>query len=336
METLYQDHMQRTISSVGRDLHAHPLCRNRAILPTRALEDLANQIVLWLDNLLPGGVVWGISRAGKSQASMYMARNFNELTGLSIPIAMISMWSPSQTSITERRFFQELLHCIGYAIPNSGTAAEKRRRAIDLMKEQALEKMEYRYLLIVDEAQNLAVPQYEHLSDLYNALNMENIQLITVSVGSPELLTMKERFRAEGKGNMIGRFMTAVHRFDGILGFADFARIVESLDFGSEFPVGSDISYTQYYLPVAFGSGFRLSNCSQEMWTVLLNECHKAGMTKISELPMQPITALISWILKTLSKQDRADLDVSSEFLAEAVQRVSLLQILDLAKAQHP
>jgi len=53
----------------------HPLLKDNAVLATRPLEVFINTINEWLENLIPGGVVWGYQRVGKTRAVRYLMNN---------------------------------------------------------------------------------------------------------------------------------------------------------------------------------------------------------------------------------------------------------------------
>ena len=107
----------------------HPLLKDNAVLPTRALEEFVNTVRLWLDNLLPGSIVYGLPRVGKTQAIQFLMNNVKQMLGSPIPVSLISCWEYTYQGTTENRFFTELLHVLRYEMPKSGTAAIKRRQS---------------------------------------------------------------------------------------------------------------------------------------------------------------------------------------------------------------
>ena len=166
--------------------------------------------------------------------------------------------------------------------------------------------------------------------DLHNQLKIADIRLITILVGQPELLTMKNDLRSSRQKHLLGRFMTATHQFEGVIGKQDFRRMNRALDSGSEYPDGSGCSYTRYFIPKAFGSGWRLLKHSDSIWKVLIEACRSEGIRKFKELPMQPLTALLRWLLQSLAEIDDVNLDLHRPLIEEAVYRVAISQIEDL------
>ncbi len=318
------------------DISHHPLMKDNAILPTRALEEFVNAVRLWLDNLLPGAIIFGLPRIGKTQGIRYLMDNVSDLLGSSIPITLISCWEYTASGTTENRFFSEMLHALGYELVGSGTAALKRRRVIDCMVERAADVHEHRYLILVDEARWLSDAHYRFLMDLHNQLKMADIRLIVLLVGQPELQEIKENLRSARKRHLLGRFMTGSHRFTGVVGLPDFRRMLMALDQGSEYPAASGISFTQYFVPKAFAVGWRLSAHADRIWSILDTVCRRENIPKTDELPIQPLTACLRWLLKTLNDMDQEALELNDSFIEEAIYRVALLQIEDHASLGAP
>ena len=124
--------------------------------------------------------------------------------------------------------------------------------------------------------------------------------------------------------------MTASHQFEGLVGLVDFRLLTEALDSGSEYPNGSNCSYTQYFLPEAYGAGFRFNNYADLIWNTLLSVCRKEGIKKFKELPMQPVSALIRYLLRYLSELDSSTLELNESQVENAISNSTLIQIDDL------
>ena len=311
------------------DVQMHPVFKDSFVLPSRPVEEFVNVLITWLENLLPGGIVWGFMRMGKTQAVRYVMRNIDSLIGSNIPCYLFSAWDTALQPVTENRLFQELLSAVGYKMPESGTAAIKRRRLIDFLIQQAQTAGEHRILLFIDEAQWLTTRQFRLLMDLHNQLKLADIRLVVILVGQPELVELKSSLRSAGQGHLLGRFMTGVHRFEGITGEPDLLRLLWAMDAGSEYPAGSGVSYTAYFVPQAFQNGFRLEKHAHSIWATITELCEKKGFTKVGELPMQGITALLRTVLVQLSLADAPDLDLSTTLIVDAFESVSSHQIFD-------
>ena len=130
--------------------------------------------------------------------------------------------------------------------------------------------------------------------------------------------------------------MTASYRFTGVVGLPDFRRALNALDSGSEYPIGSGTTFTQYFVPKAYKAGWRFSIHADRIWNILDTVCRKENIPIADELPMQPLTACFRWLLKTLSDIDAGDLEMTDALIEEAIYRVALLQIEDHASQGAP
>ena len=96
----------------------HPLQTDTAILPTDALEAFVNQLRFWLANLIPGALMHGNPRVGKTAAARFVELHRMLCLGSLIPVTIMSASEGKTTSITENRFFGALLSALGYAMPH--------------------------------------------------------------------------------------------------------------------------------------------------------------------------------------------------------------------------
>lgn len=317
-------------------IETHPVIRDTAILPTRPLSDLVEQLRQWLSSRLPGAIVWGSPRIGKTQAITYILNNGRTIFQSPMPISILNAWDPTYSSLTENRFFREVLESIGYASPASGTAADKRRRAATFMIDRVQHVKEYRYLLFIDEAQWLDPVQMRYLMDLHNLLKRKQVRLITILVGQPEIMELKDSLRQAGQNHFLGRFMTDVHRFDGMESASDLKELCLSFDDRSEYPEGSSVSFTAYFVPQAWEGGWRLAEQVPLVWRVLQELIRAEGVARCKELPMQPMMALLVRLLELLREEDRPDLTLERAPIEEALLEGALIQISDHACMKHP
>ena len=311
------------------DITTHPVFRDSFVLPSRPVEEFVNVLITWLENLLPGGVIWGFMRMGKTQAVRYVMRNIQVLVGARIPCYLMSAWDTTMQPATENRVFQELLYAVGYQMPETGKASIKRRRLIDFLIQQAKSVGEHRVLLFVDEAQWLNTRQFRVLMDIHNQLKLSDVRLVVILVGQPELVELKSSLRNAGQGHLLGRFMTGVHHFEGITSEADLTRLTWAMDAGSEYPADSGISFTQFFVPIAFEHGFRLEKSAHSIWSTIAALCDKQGFARIDELPMQGVIALLRTVLVQLSLNDGPKLKLSDDLIVDAFESVASHQIFD-------
>lgn len=242
-------------------------------------------------------------------------------------MVFLSTWEPSPTSTTENRFFGEVLYALDYALPYSGTAAIKRRRAIDFIIEKTHDKKEHRFLFLIDEAQWLSISQLHYLMDIHNQLKRFNIRLIAILVGQPQLLLLKNELRTLKERQLIGRFMTGTHEFYGLRTLEDLKKIMAAID--SE-PEGTGCSYTGFFAPSAYEHGWRLEKHADQTWKILNEILGREGITRIVDgLPMQPFTAYFIWLMRTIHKMDSPEFKLNDGIIEKGLYQVAI-QFRDL------
>lgn len=313
----------------GSDLFRHPLMCDLAILPTTAIEHFVNTVRTWLELLLPGALVIGNWRIGKSHATQFLARNLPELLGLHIPTYVLRIHDVEGKYVSRKEFFVELLRALGYGLTQRGNASDKFHQAVDFVAERVRANGEHRALLFVDEAQWMTTAMYRYLMAFHNELRSKDVRLIVILVGQPELRQVREGMVGEGKGHILGRFMTATHEFRGVTGVEDLRKIARSLDQDSEYPPGSGWSYTYFFVPQAFEAGWRLEDHVDALWRALTDVCAANSLPEITELPMQAIVAMFRALMLELHDRDAPDLGLPAEAVTYAIKTIAFQQIQD-------
>lgn len=305
----------------------HPILSDGMILPTNELERLTNEIDCWLNELSTGGCVWGNQRIGKTMGIRFLLKHGAKLLGADIPSAIVSVWEPTSSSTTENRFFMEILRTLGHEFPRSGTAADKRIRLLNLIEDMVRRKDEHRFLLFLDEAQFLTDAQLRFLMDIHNQLKLNDIRLITVLVGQPELRHRRMHLLKTGRNHLVSRFFCNEFEFKGPRTEKDLKTILRHIDKNTEWPKDSGISYTEHFAPKAYKNSWRLEHQSTRILTQLKSVMVERSLPTNGELPMQAIIALIRRLLKEVQKIDSKDLQMSDTLIAESIKRVAIINI---------
>ncbi len=196
-----------------------------------------------------GMAVDGRQRCGKTHACHYLRDTLAETMGY--PVATF-LWSIPEFATTERDFVQERLRDSGCHSISHRDIAVLRGRLYDHIAETAISMGGHRAIIIVDEAQNLTRQQYHYLHHTDNNLEKRKIRPFFVLIGQPELRTMTSSWAQSNGFQVVGRFFTRQHQYNGIA-LADLPLIVEGFDE----PVGgaSEATYA-HALPEAYRAGW--------------------------------------------------------------------------------
>lgn len=182
-------------------------------------------------------------------------------------------------------------------------------------------------ILIVDEIQHWRANDFQLLADLHNYLQAKSIHPTLIGFAQSEIYGKVEGFRAVNSYQIIARFFPEIIPFQGCRNSDDLASILRACDEGSEFPSGSGVSYTAYFVPKAFAIGFRLCSLTDIFWISL---CESAKGKYAKNIPMQHVRESIIDLLLMVAPHDSALLEVDSKLVSEAVRRTGLHDFCDV------
>jgi hypothetical protein len=183
------------------------------------------------------------------------------------------------------------------------------------------------YVLLIDEMQLLNDVDLQQLVCFHNQLELQDLRMTAISFAQPEILHRRTSLLANNARQIIGRFLSDTLQFDGCANEGDFGNLLRSYDLASEYPEGSGITYTQFFFPVAFLSGFRLESYRTTMWDAL----HRAaGSIAKQGVPMEHICLTIEDLLLSLRRQDSPDFRLSPQDIDAAVSASKLRSFSDV------
>jgi len=266
-------------------LGTHPVEMGGYILPTMEVKRLMERLTRVVMNRLPGMIVYGRPRIGKTK-SVELALNYLPMQiGEYFPI--LSTRCKSYRVPTEEKFFGDILSDFKFSFPAKRSPTAMRQQIVNLMLEQGERSKLRRVMLVIDEAQRLTELQYNWLIDIYNDLDSEKISMTVICVGQSELIDRRTYFLETKKSQIIGRFMTNEHEFFGIRTLKEVEHCLMCYDEVSEYPENSGYTYTRYFFPEAFSKGYRLKQCAKEVFDIFKDIRKEHGLSKKMEIPME-------------------------------------------------
>lgn len=275
---------------------AHPIEQGGYILPTMEVKRLMESLTKIVINRLPGMIVYGRPRIGKSRSVEFALNYLPAQLGTFFPILRTQCKSYRVPS--EEKFFGDLLADFKFAFPSKRNPSLMRRQIVNLMLEQGERSQMRRIMLVIDEAQRLTEYHYNWLMDIYNELDYAKISMTVISVGQPELLARRTFFLEQKKAQIIGRFMTNEHEFYGIRSLEEVEHCLMCYDDVTEYPEKSGCSYTRYFFPDAFDNGKRLKSYANDLFNLFKELRLEHGLSKKMEIPMEYFTFTVENALK--------------------------------------
>lgn len=177
------------------------------------------------------------------------------------------------------------------------------------------------FVLIVDEAQLLSDTDLEQLFVLHNALDLMKIKMTTIFFAQPQIMHRRAALLVTGQHQIIARFLSEPIAFEGCSSKAELQSLLKSYDEQSEYPEGSGWSYTRFFLPDAFASGFRLHRYASKLWETLIAA---AGPLGLGMVPMEHVCLSIEYLLLASKKEDCTNFVISDKEIEMAVESSNL------------
>ena len=174
------------------------------------------------------------------------------------------------------------------------------------------------FVLILDENQTLTVDAYNELSVIHNKLEDRGINMTTLGFGQSEILNKQSLLFSLGATNLVARFLCEPIKFVGCLSLDDFTTLLNEYDSNKEYPLDSGCTYTQFFLPLAYASGFRLAQAGELIWSALINVAGEAGA---AALPLEHTLRVVEDILMRSRHIDNAEFSLSNEMVAIAIDK---------------
>lgn len=304
---------------------AHPVYDGGYIFLTNQAAIMNRKINIWIRNRIPGAIIYGRPRLGKTKAINYNIRVLEEQWGERANFYYVT--TTSYAHITENIFFEELLRSIGHPETRKGTIVEKRIRVNRFLIGKASLTGAKKIVFFIDEAQRLTEKQYDLLMDVYNELYANGITLTTILVGQIELKRIRSTFY--GYKDMIReRFMTDLYEFHGIEDIADLKLCLRQYDQELTFPEKSGWTFTRYYYPSQFETGFRLENYAKQSYDSFWQIQQEHSLTAFQQVPMQYFTLFVEYILREYGIEGLDCQDLSKDSIRDAILMTGYGQML--------
>lgn len=302
----------------------HPMLTQEYAIYTPPIAEFFNVICEWIDNKVPGGYVYGMSRLGKSRAIKFWMRSLIQ-ERYQGRVAFFHMHYRHHERPSELLFLGELLSALENIFEAHGTKADKFKRAINHMCTRAQNLKTNYVMLMIDEAQFMHEQEYQWLCNIHNELDRLGYRFTVVSVGSHELTYQHEVFAMAESAYLMARFMVRSQMFHGIRNQAELEYVLNGYDEQSEWPENSGISFTQYFFPRAFKSGFRIADVSECMWNIFVDLAPER-IQKYLNIPMEHIAKSVEYLFRELSSKNLLLVQINEDLIRKSIKQTAYEQ----------
>ena len=144
-------------------------------------------------------------------------------------------------------------------------------------------------------------------------------------MGQQELLSVKTALQRSRKTQIVARLMVEEIAFHGVRDAAEAATCLAGYD-RTNFPRGSDWSFTRIYMPQAVDGGYALADDAAALWEAFDGLHHKQGLPGDLEIPMESFTRLVEIVLKESTLRDAPAYRPDPALWKEAIRSCSHVQ----------
>ena len=292
----------------------HPLVRNKLRMitpPIKKVYSVVEQVIVHHD---PGTCFAGAFRMGKSlgleSVRAECARTFPD-----IPSHILI--AKDHLDPNEAEFYGDILEDYRHGGARSGRAGERKKKIFARWEAEARSKASDRYLLFVDEAENWKEQELIWLRDMTNVMEKRNVEIQTLMFGDTALLLRRAELLEQRRTDLIGRFLLSLHEFHGHQGPEDLTETFALLDNAEkyDFPSGSGIAMSQFFLPRAFQNGWRMASEAPTCWAEFVEVASRKGSAAKNVGMQWVMRAIRNFLFAHVSKDSAVFMGTHEEWL---------------------
>lgn len=296
----------------------HPITRRRYTVPTPMLKSAYVVTRERVYSRRTGLVFFGETRAGKTTCALSIKDYLEE----EFPNVYVTLATARHTNRpVDGHVYRLILEGSGHVCAKRNDPNLLLRNVVADVQICTNQRHGDQYVLIIDEVNLLNEADLSNLLELHNALNLLDIRMTTVSFGQPEILDRISSLLAQEKKQIVARFFRAPKPFHMCDSASSLNELLSYLDEKTEWPDGSGCTYTQFFFPLAYRSGFRMSKYTQNIWTALDTACSGSheGCT------MEIVALAVEWLYLAMWRDDSSDFSLTDDDIAAALEAADVM-----------
>ncbi|MFZ6049808.1 AAA family ATPase [Pseudomonas sp. CR3202] len=291
---------------------AHPLQTHEALFIT---EQMSRALHLCLDRVTArrSAVLFeGASRVGKSRCSEYVTGQLKD----TLPEVFTTRHIARHRDPGKRQSALKELCASEHVLPEA-RGVDYLQHLLAYIEGQVTGRPAPQCVLVIDQIQRWLQNDFHVLADLYDYLESSGIQLTVIGFGQANAISERlSAFRVLEHDQLVARFFSEIIEFKGCENVGQLTAILQACDAGSEYPVGSGISYTAFFAPAAFAAGFRLAPLADWFWKAFAT---RVKGKYVDNLPMQHVREAILDLLLLIAPHDSVLFEIDERMIQEAV-----------------
>lgn len=270
-------------SSALYDKLGHPLLLKSVVLPTSAVADVITKVRSAAMLRQHSISFSGPSGSGKSQAlrgvSIELRKHFPD-------VSIFTHHILNQPSNSTRGFFKHFL-VTTQAGSTFGETYDLRSRLTNKLLESALLSRLKLVLMLIDESQQMTIEDFNFLKDVGNHLEFHGAHILVVMMAEePTFQNVLSRLRQSDRKGLAARFALKNLEFKTMREREDYQSLFDLID-QQVFPLGSGISWPQFFAPISWRRGFRMRDQAEivfELVESMLGDAHADQAVNLRQL----------------------------------------------------
>ncbi|SPD46668.1 hypothetical protein [Cupriavidus neocaledonicus] len=293
-------------------LSAHPALQGKCEIVTPMAREMYRTFKVAI--LLGDHGTYYTSQAKNGQSSAL--RVCMQLLAREYPHIVTYYHCSTETAILQERVaLQDMLASTGHAVLSGGVILMRERLVSKIVDDLRRRGTGYTAVWCVDNAHNMQRRELEILADLQHRLWESGIQLLTVMMtdGRPSVDGNTEE--AISCAPLLTRFFFHERQLRGLSKPDDLSEILDAFD-TLDFPEGTSVRWTEFFLPKAYNNGFRLAGEAVNLYEALMRCSPDPGK---GPPPLDVLFRAVRWALLRSAGFDNADFHFLPEDWRRAV-----------------
>jgi hypothetical protein len=319
-----REHQERGVMR----LLEHPLFGKSMILPTEPINEMVGAMRRTIMLREQGCCFTATSGFGKSfglrMAEMQLRRMF-----AGVPIYRHIIDNQQVPSI--RAFFKHFLLTVGID-DIKGETYDLRIRLVSQLEDVGRKSPMRMIVLLVDEAQEMALQDFKFLKDIGNHLETVDVQLVVIMIGQdPDFENTINKLKHHHRLDLVSRFTLRRLRFRGLQTREDFSKLLGLID-EQVFPPGSNCTWPEYFAPHAWKNGFRMQEQLNDL-LIALEDVLPGGLAEAG-VPARQLFLAVRRFLLDYAELDRQQQQASPDLWKRCVDYALIEDAALIAKGE--
>jgi len=294
----------------------------RYTIKTNQMEEFVNVACLWIRQSVPGALVHGRQRAGKTTAAKQLAALIQTLFNGSVGCVLARM-DPAGLD-NHKQFWGELLRSMKLPVQANKSAEVRRDGFIGRVVEAASLTEDNKVVVIIDEASLFQEDHWLLLFGLDNVFRETyEIDLTWIFVGQPELADMPALQLGQGRREVVGRLMADSYEFRDMTEVEDFKRALS--EFGTLEHRREHRPLSERANPGKYKNGWRFEDDADVILEAVDHAREEDELEAREGMTMQCFVTLATHLIVHTIPRLQPDEALTSEMVLDAIEATNCL-----------